>query len=71
VHLADLGAHLDSQPCIEVRERLVEQEHLWVAHQCAPERHALPLAARERARQALEVGLDSQRPGDLVDPAVD
>src|SRR3712207_7373196 len=33
---------------VEVRERLVEQEHLGVAHDGAAHRHALPLPAGER-----------------------
>ena len=55
VQLLDLGAHLHAQLRVEVRQRLVEQEHLRVAHDRAPHRDALALAARELARIAVEV----------------
>ena len=54
VQLLDLGAHGDAQLGVEVRERLVEQEHLRVAHDGAAHGDALALAARELARIALE-----------------
>jgi hypothetical protein len=44
----DLDPHLDAQLGVEVRERLVEQEHLRLAHDGAPDGDALALAARER-----------------------
>ena len=47
VQLLDLGAHLHAQLGVEVGQRLVEQEHLRVAHDRAAHRHALPLAAGE------------------------
>jgi hypothetical protein len=50
----DLGAHLDPQLRIEVRERLVHQERLRLADDRAAHRDALPLAARERARLLLQ-----------------
>jgi hypothetical protein len=43
----DLGAHLHAQLGVEVRERLVEQEHLRLAHDRAAHRDALALAAGE------------------------
>ena len=54
VQVLDLGAHRDAQLGVEVRQRLVEQEHLRVAHDRAAHRHALALAARELARIAVE-----------------
>jgi hypothetical protein len=36
VQLLDLGAHAHAQLRVEVRERLVEQEHLRVAHDGRP-----------------------------------
>ena len=57
----DLGAHLHAQFGIEVRQRLVEQEHLWIAHDGAPHRHALALAAGQR------LGLAVQQLGDVED----
>ena len=54
VQLLQLGAHRHAQLGVEVRERLVEQEHLRVAHDAAPHRDALALAAGELARIAVE-----------------
>ncbi|KGD37777.1 hypothetical protein DO70_6442 [Burkholderia pseudomallei] len=63
----DLGAHLDAQLRVEVRQRLVEQEQRRVARERAAHRDALPLAARELARLALEQVLDLQHRGDAID----
>ena len=54
VQRLDLGAHRHAQLGVEVGQRLVEQEHLRVAHDRAAHRDALALAARELARIALE-----------------
>ena len=43
-----------------LRQRLVEQEHLGIAHDRAAHRHPLPLAAGELARKALEVRVEVQ-----------
>ncbi len=54
---------------VEVRERLVEEEHLRVPDQGATQGHALPFAAGELARIALEVAGDAEhlgRPPHLV-----
>ena len=40
-----LDAHGDAETRVEVRERLVEQEEFWFAHDRAADRHALALAA--------------------------
>ena len=50
----DLRARLHAQRRVEVRERLVHQERRRLAHDRAPERDALALAARELLRLALE-----------------
>jgi hypothetical protein len=50
----DLGAHRHAQLGVEVGERLVEQEHLWVAHDGAPHRDALALSARQLPGIALQ-----------------
>ena len=71
VQLADLRAHLDAQPRVQVGEGFVEEEHLRVAHQRTPERHALALSAGERARQALEQALDAERARGVEHLAVD
>ena len=52
VQLLDLGAHGDAQLGVEVRQRLVEEEHLRIAHDRAAHRDALALAAGELARIA-------------------
>ncbi len=54
VQFLDLGAHLHAQLRIEVRQRLVEEEHLRVAHDRAAHGDALALAAGELARVAVE-----------------
>ena len=46
----DLAAHADAQLGVEVGERLVEQEHLGIAHDGAAHGDALALAAREFGR---------------------
>ena len=71
VDAGELGAHLDAQLEVEVRQRLVHQERARVAHQRAPERDALHLAARQLRRLALEQLLDVQQLGDALDLRVD
>ena len=60
VQLLDLGAHLHAQLGVEVRQRLVEQEHLRVADDGPAHGHALALAARELARVAVEQWLQAE-----------
>ncbi len=67
----DLGAHLHSQLGIEIRQRLVEQEHLRVAHDGAPHRHALPLAAGELARHARHQRVDVEDSRRVFDAPAD
>ena len=43
--LDNLGAHLVAKLRVEVRERLVHEQHLGFAHDSATDRHALTLAA--------------------------
>ena len=69
--LLDLEAHLRAQLGVEVGQRLVEQEHLGVAHDAAAERDALLLAAGELARPALEQRLDRQDLGGAAHGGVD
>ena len=54
----DLGAHRDTQLGIQIRQRLVEQEHLGVAHDRPPHRDALPLAAGQLARETRQIRLE-------------
>ena len=71
MQLLDLGAHGDAELGVEVRQRLVEQEHLRVAHDGAPHGDALALAARELARIASEELGQTQDLGGLVHPLLD
>jgi hypothetical protein len=71
VQLLDLAAHRDAQLGVEVRQRLVEQEHLRIAHDRAAHGHALALAARELARIALQQRLQRQDLGRALHLAVD
>ena len=52
VQLDQLEPRLDAQLRVEVRERLVHQERVRLAHDRARERDALPLPARELPRVA-------------------
>src|SRR5205085_11364918 len=49
VEALDLDAHLDAKLGVEVRERLVEEKALRVAHDGPPQGHALALAAGQLA----------------------
>jgi hypothetical protein len=63
VHLLDLGAHLHRELGVEVRQRLVEQEHLGIAHDGAPHGDALALTARQLLGLAVEQLLDVEDAG--------
>ena len=67
MQLLDLRAHLHAQLGVEVRERLVEQEHLRIAHDGAAHGDALALAAGELARIALEQGVEAEDLGRALD----
>ena len=71
VQLGDLDAHRDAQCRVEVGERLVEQEHLRVAHDGAADGDALALAAGELLGQPVEVGRELEGLGRLADAGVD
>jgi hypothetical protein len=44
---------------IQIRERLVEEEDRRIAHDRAPDRHALALAARKLLGFAAQQGVDA------------
>ena len=67
----DFGPHLHAELGVEIRERLVEQEHLRLADDRPAERHALPLAAGELARTAFEERFDREDFGRFADAAFD
>ena len=60
MQLADFRPHLHPQLGIQVRQRLVEQKHLRVAHNGAAHRHALALPARKLARIARKIGFQTK-----------
>ena len=71
LELLDLRARLHAQLRVEVGERLVHQERGRLAHDRAAHRDALPLAARERPRLAVEIGLEAEQPRRLLDAPLD
>ncbi len=67
----DLGAHRDAQLGVEVRQRLVEQEDLRIAHDGAAHGDALALAAGKLARVALEQRRQAEDVGGAPHPGLD
>src|SRR5919106_296216 len=67
----DLGPHLRTQLCVEVRERLVHEEYPRVADDRPSHRDALALAAGELARPPFEHLVKSEDSRDLPHAAVD
>jgi hypothetical protein len=67
----ELQPHLHAQRGVEVRQRLVEQEHLRLARDRAADRDALPLAARQLLRLAVEQVIDVQDLRGLLHGLVD
>ncbi len=66
----ELGPHLDAELGVQVRERLVQQEHLGLANERPAHRHALALAARELPRPPAEQVLEPEHLGSSRRPAV-
>ena len=60
VQPGELDPHLHPQRGVEVRERLVEQEHLGLADDRAADRDPLALAAGQRLGLAVEDSLELQ-----------
>ena len=60
MQLGDFDPHLNAQRGVEVRQRLVEQEDLRVAHDGAADGDALALAAGKLAGLAIEQRLELQ-----------
>ncbi len=71
LQLPQLDAHLDPQPGIEVRQRLVEQQHLRLDHDRARERDALLLAAGQLRRPAVGEGGEPDQVERVRDLALD
>ena len=68
MELHELCAHLHAELGVEIGERLVHEEGRRVAHDRAAHRHALPLAARQGSRLALEELVDAEQLGGASDP---
>ena len=62
LELLQLVARRGPELRVEVRQRLVEQEHRGLAHDRARQCDALPLAARELPRLTLEQVTDAEQP---------
>jgi len=54
VQFCDLETHVAAERRIEIGKRLVEEEHIGLAHQSATDGNALALATRKLARLALQ-----------------
>ena len=67
----DLGAHLDAELRVEVRERLVHEERLRLADDRPTHRDPLALAAGKRPRPLAEDLLEPQDTRRVANPPVD
>jgi len=54
----ELDTHIGPQGCVEIRKRLVEKKKLGSAHNGAPERDPLPLAAAQLLRFAVQLVIE-------------
>jgi hypothetical protein len=71
LQLRDLGAHLHPQLRVQVRERLVHEERLWLADDRSSHGHALSLAAGQRSGLAVEEAVEPEDPRSPLDSAAD
>ena len=71
VQLGDLVAHAHAQLGVQVRQRLVEQEDVGLAHHRPPQRDALHLAAGKLLGLAVEQSVDAEDIGGPAHPAID
>jgi hypothetical protein len=71
VQLAQLAHHQVAELGVERAERLVHQEAFRPAHDRAPERHALAVAAGEARDGAVEQVVDPEEPRGLLDAGAD
>jgi hypothetical protein len=67
----DLGAHVDSELRVQVRERLVHEIRLWLADDRSAHRHALALPTRERTRLSVEELLEAEDARSFADALFD
>jgi hypothetical protein len=66
----EFGPHIDAQFGVEVRERLVHQEHVWVTDDSASDGHPLSLPTGHLAGHPVEHCFESDDPRGLVDSLV-
>ncbi len=71
VEAGDFGPHLDAELGVEIGERLVEEEDFGFADDGSAEGNALPLAAGEFARAAVEERFDRKDGGGFTDALFD
>ena len=71
MQLDDLGTHGGTQLCIQVGQRLVQQEDSRVTNHCAAQSDTLALAAGQSLGLAVQQVLDLKDLGSLMDAAVD
>ena len=71
VQLRERRAHAHAQLRVEVREGLVHEERLGLAHDRAAHRDSLALAAGELGRPPLEELVQAEHRGDLLDASRD
>ena len=71
VEFRDFRAHLNAHLGIEIRERLVEEKNLRLAHDGATDRNALTLATGKGLRPAIEKLLDAQDARSFQDALLD
>src|ERR1700733_70122 len=70
MQLANLAAHLHPELCVQVRQRLVEQEHLRIAHDCPSHGDALPLTTGQLAWASIKKLPDTENRGGATDTGV-
>ena len=71
VQLADFGSHCYTELGVQVRERLVEQEHFWLTNDSSPNCNTLTLTARKLARFAVQQILDTKNISSFTHTALD
>ena len=71
MQLFDFGAHLHAQFGVEIGQRLVEKEHLRVAHDRPAHGHALTLPTRQLTRKTLEQLRQPEDRRGAVDTVID
>ena len=58
MQLGDLDSHLYTKLCIQVGQRLVHQEYLWLTHDCTTHSNTLSLTTGKSLRLTIKQMLD-------------